>query len=90
MPKSEPKSRALKLTVPEPLAQEIRRLADLSRRSAQEVADTVFGEVFSGYTPATVGTAWMEQLQAEILLPPPSGPARGASSEATTAEEEGR
>lgn len=76
-PKKTRAPRALRLTVPESLAREIRRLAEVSRRPVQEVATAVLGaEVFGGITAERVRELWLKHLQAEV-----AGPSGGTTTQ---------
>jgi len=69
--------RTLRIAVPEALAEEIRRIAAVSRRSAQSVANVVLGNRFDGLTPENVQDMWLEavrrELGAELEFPEPAG-----------------
>ena len=60
------KPRDLKLAIPAHLAREIRHLAEVSRRSAPEVAAVVFAEFFAGHTCASIRDAWMAHMAKEF------------------------
>lgn len=76
MPESN--ARSVKLEVPNVLAAEIRRVAAVSRRSVQSVANAVLGDRFAGLTPEDIQRRWLNAMSLEL----------GAALEFPASEEE--
>jgi hypothetical protein len=59
-------SKPLKLDVPESLAREVRRIADVSRRPIRDVNEVVLGRLFAGVKAEDLRHRWMEYLAGEL------------------------
>lgn len=66
---SEETQRQIKIAVPEELAAEIRRIAAVSRRSAQSVANVVLGNRFDQLEPDDIQRIWLDAVRKELGLP---------------------
>lgn len=66
MSQGKSKPRGIRVPVPEDLAKEIRRIARVSRRSIQAVANVALGDVFETLEPKDIRSRWLDYVSREL------------------------